>query len=99
MPKKKTKEQIKQEMEIGDREGDVYTETGRDELLDEEDELTDVEEGFMEGYSKGEKTFTCANCHKMLNENVIEEEFDNNLMRFCSSACVDKYESKAKNHK
>lgn len=81
-------------MERGDKEEDIYTESGREELLEEEDEINEVEEGFMEGYASGERTFACAHCHKILAENPIEEEFSGKLCRFCSSVCVTKYEER-----
>ena len=98
MPKKKrSKEELKRSMGLGDSEEDMYTEAGREELIDEEDEITDVEEGFMEGYSAGERTFQCASCKKILNESLVEEEFDGKRYRFCSDKCVAKFEERRSN--
>lgn len=81
-------------MELGDKEGDMYTEAGREELLEDDDEITDVEEGFMEGYAAGERTFACATCKKILDDNLVEEEFDGKIYRFCSDQCAAKYEQR-----
>jgi hypothetical protein len=83
------------EMEMGDKEEDIYSDEGREELIDEEDEITDVDEGFMKGYDEEEKTAECTNCGALLiNENIVEEEIDDRMYRFCSSECATEYESK-----
>ncbi|MAF50829.1 MAG: hypothetical protein CMH64_01935 [Nanoarchaeota archaeon] len=78
-----TKEQIEEEMESGDREEDIYTEEGR-ELAEEGDEITNVEEGFMEGYEGGEASAKCKNCKKVLKEDFIESEVNGEVIKFCS---------------
>ena len=75
---------------------DIYTDEGRQELLEEGDEITDVEEGFMQGYEKGEKLTTCSECRKPLERDVIEEDFDGELFRFCSARCASYFEKKKK---
>lgn len=87
----KTKEQIEEDMELGKKEGDVYTEAGR-EVAEDSDEITDVEEGFMEGYEEGEDAALCANCQKVLEEDFLEEERDGETLKFCSEKCVSEYE-------
>ena len=85
------------EKDIKDEERDegIYSTVGREELMDEEDEITDVDEGFMMGYEEGEKIAECQNCGALLvNENVVEEEFDGEIYRFCSSKCASEYEAK-----
>ena len=84
----------KETEESGQEEG-IYSTTGREELMDEEDEITDVDEGFMMGYEEGEKIAECQNCGALLvNESVVEEEFDGEIYRFCSSKCASEFEAK-----
>mgnify|MGYP002003101345 CR=1 FL=1 len=80
------------EKEKGDE--DIYSNTGREELIDEEDEITDVDEGFMKGYEEGEKTAVCSNCHKLLEEDFVEQEFNEETYRFCSSDCATAFANK-----
>ncbi len=95
MAQKKTKEEVMRDMEIGDKEQDIYSDAGREELIDEEDEITDIDEGFMKGYEEEEKTAECKNCGDILvNENVVEEEIDDVVYRFCSSECATEFEQK-----
>ncbi len=82
-------------MEKGDVEEDIYSEEGREELMDEEDEITDLDEGFMKGYEEEEKTAECQNCGALLiNENIVEEELGDEVYRFCSSECASEFETK-----
>lgn len=94
MPKK-SKERIEQEIEEGELEEDLYTEEGRG-VAEDEDEITNVEEGFMEGYDEDELAAKCANCKKILADEYFEEEFSEGLLKFCSDICVRKYEKKHK---
>lgn len=75
---------------------DVYTEEGLEEEV-EDDEIRDSEEGFIEGY-EGNEDVNCANCGKVLGdeEDVVEEEFDNKIRRFCSNRCAENFEKKKK---
>ena len=70
----------------------IYSEEGREALMDEEDEITDVDEGFMKGYEEEEKLSGCGKCGKVLESEVVEREFGGELVRFCSSECADEYE-------
>lgn len=80
--------------EQGTFDADVYTEEGREELV-EEGVIDDVEEGFVEGYEHGEHQVACQNCGKMLlDENFVEEEFDKDIYRFCNDSCVEEYHKK-----
>lgn len=88
---KKTKEQIERDIELGKKDEDIYTGAGR-EVAEEEDEISDVEEGFMEGYEEDEHAAKCANCKKILKDDYIEEEFDDEILKFCSERCASKYE-------
>jgi len=87
----KTKEQMEENIELGDAEENIYTEAGR-EVAEENDEITNLEEGFMEGYNKGEAAAKCSNCKKVLQDDFIEEEFHSNVLKFCSEQCATQYE-------
>ena len=72
---------------------DIYGEEGREELIEDEDEITNIEEGFMKGYDEEEKLSECCNCGKVLvKEEVVEEEFDGVVYRFCSPECASEFE-------
>lgn len=81
---------------VDDIKEDEYTE----ELLEEEvedDEIRDSEEGVIKGY-KGLEDVNCANCGNVLGdeEDVVEEEFDGRIRRFCSNICAENFEKKKK---
>ena len=73
---------------------DIYSNTGREELIEEEDEITDVDEGFMQGYEEGEKMAMCPNCKKLLEDDFVEQELNDETYRFCSDECATKYVEK-----
>jgi len=78
------------DFEEGTHEGDIYDEEGRDEL-EESDEITELEEGFVEGYEKGEAK--CAGCGVVLVDgSFVEEELDGKYYRFCSAECANAFE-------
>ena len=82
--------------EEGELDEDVYTEEGREELV-EDDEITEIEQGFAEGYEKGEMNVKCQNCGKLLtNENPIEREIRGDTYYFCSITCAEQYVKKKK---
>ena len=84
-------EKIKEDIELGRKEEDVYTEEGRGVLV-EGDEITDQEAGFVKGYEEEEKVVFCQNCNKVLvDENFVEEEIDDDIVRFCSDECAEEY--------
>ena len=75
---------------------DIYTEEGR-EAAEDDDEISAEEAGFMEGYEKGEKLAKCKTCRKVISDDpdeVIEEEYNNQIYRFCSQKCVDAFNRK-----
>jgi flagellar biosynthesis/type III secretory pathway protein FliH len=78
-------------MSIEENKKDIYTEEGR-EIAEEEDEITNVEEGFMEGYEEGESAAKCSTCKKILEDDFIEEDFKEGSLKFCSEECATKYE-------
>lgn len=84
-----THEEVEIKMHVGGKEVDMYTEEGREELM-EDDEISVSEEGFAEGEEEPEKAH-CAGCGKVLSQNkdtIIEKEFDNITLLFCSEKCA-----------
>ncbi len=87
-------EHLMEDMEHGDKDEDIYTEEGQEKLV-EDDEITMIEEGFMQGYEEGEHLAKCAECKKVLvDEDFIEEELEGRSFRFCSEKCATKFEVK-----
>ncbi|MFC1728330.1 hypothetical protein ACFLZ7_02605 [Nanoarchaeota archaeon] len=83
-----------QHMREGKEEVDVYSEEGREELI-EEGEISPTEEGFMKGAEGLGKEGHCANCDKMLKEDsTIETEIDGERYLFCSDHCVEEFKKK-----
>ena len=81
--------------EEGDFEADVYTEKGREELV-EDDEITPAEEGFAEGYEHGETEVKCQNCGRLIVDHAVEREFRGMEYFFCSISCAEDYIRKVK---
>ncbi len=79
-------------MRTGKKEEDVYTEEGREELVDD-DEIEPWEEGYVEGV-KGNETLLCRQCKKVIQDYPIERKLGHNICWFCSDECADKYERK-----
>ena len=72
-------------------EEDIYTNEGSEELL-EGDEISNVEEGFAQGYEQGNSEVKCGNCAKLLtDEHVVEREFRGQTFFFCSISCAETY--------
>ena len=86
-------EDVKKEMEEGNVEEDVYSRAGREKELDD-DEISDVEEGFSEGADSEGRDAKCRNCGKPLMgpRHIVEKEIDGVIMRFCSNHCVEQFE-------
>jgi hypothetical protein len=77
-------------MRVGGAEVDVYTEEGREELM-EDDEVGMWEEGFSRGEDEPELAH-CAGCGKVLSQEeskLIEREIDHTTYLFCSTACAN----------
>ena len=83
----KTKEE---EIKLGEKEEDVYSKEGLEELRDD-DEVDAAEEGFMEGYEfeHGKSLTRCASCDALLGRNFIENNVGGKIYRFCSPECAD----------
>lgn len=86
-----------EDYEEGSFDADVYTEEGREELV-EEDQVDDWEEGVVKGFEEGENPSACDECGKTLVEktDVVEEEIDDEIYTFCSVECAQKYLKKKK---
>ena len=90
---KKSQEDIIKEMETGDLDEDIYTDEGRD-LAEDDDKISEVVAGFMEGYKEGEKIAKCPTCKQVLSddpEDIVEEEINGDTYRFCSERCAEVY--------
>ncbi len=85
-----TVDELEHKMHIGGKEIDVYTEEGREELL-EEDEVGTWEEGFSRGEDEPELAH-CAQCGKVLSQDqsrLAEREIDHTPYVFCSTVCAN----------
>lgn len=69
---------------------DIYSEEGREDLV-EDDEISPTEEGFMEGAEGDGQGAKCRKCGKVLMGDFIERKVDDEIYRFCSDECADKY--------
>ena len=76
-----------------EKEDDLYSEEGREKSIDD-DEIDEVEEGFMQGYDAGERLTKCALCHKLLADDFVEEELNDEIYRFCSDEHAESYKRK-----
>ena len=72
---------------IGEKEADVYTEEGREELTEDDDEMAPWEEGFAEGATGRGQKAKCAACGKILSQDenkIVEREYRGETQWFCS---------------
>ena len=82
-----------QDFETEDKKADIYDEEGRDEL-EQNDEITESEEGFVEGFEEGEHEAICGECGVVLvDKDIIEEDFDGKHYLFCSQECASAFET------
>lgn len=87
-----TSDEFDEELHTGEKATDVYTEEGREDLV-EGDEIEPWEEGFSEGAEQKGELGACAHCSKPLKQeekNVVEREIDGELYWFCSDKCAGK---------
>jgi len=97
----KNSEETEEDMETGQKEEDVYSEEGREKLT-EDAEISETEEGFMEGAEGRGEMNCCAYCGKNLGEDeegVVEREFDGEIKWFCSEEHAQKYADKIEKEK
>jgi len=89
-----TKDEIEEEMNLLEKDEEVYSEEGREKLL-EDDEISAEEEAFMQGAEGKGHSGTCAQCGKVLEqdnkEHIIEKEIDGEKVLFCSDECAEVY--------
>ena len=94
--KEKTSEEKAQEMETGKKAEDVYTEEGREKLV-EVGEISPAEAGFMEGAEDKGELGNCATCGKPIGEareTVIERKIKGELYWFCCNDCAENFKKK-----
>ena len=81
------------DFEEGNHEPDIYEEEGQEDL-EQNDEITESEEGFMEGYEHGPHEAKCAECGVVLvNQDIVEEEINEDHYHFCSEECAAAFET------
>lgn len=80
---------MKNSEEIGDEFG-IYSEEGRKDQIDD-DEITDLDEGFMKGYEGGEKMAKCSLCKVVLGLDFVEREINREIHRFCCGDHAEKF--------
>ena len=93
----KTEEEIKEEMEDNREDEEVYSEEGREKLI-EDDEIEDWEEGFMEGAEGAGQLGKDALTGEPLTEieQVVEIEFKGRKYRFINQENAEKFKEKHK---
>jgi len=87
-----THDEEREKISQGKKEGDVYSEEGREELSDG-DEIAAWEEGFAEGAAGKGRYGKCAQCGKPLGdreEGTIERKIKGDIALFCSTTCAEK---------
>ena len=78
------------ENELGNTK-DIYSEEV-DEELEQADEISESEEGFMKGYNEEVDPSKCANCGKIFeSEEFVEKDVNETTYRFCSEKCANKF--------
>ena len=92
---KESSEEIKEDMHLGTKEEDPYTKEGR-EVMEDEDEIDNVEQGFMEGATGGGQLAKDAlTGEPLLGEDaVVEMEINGELYRFVNQENAEKFKRK-----
>ena len=86
-----TSDEVSESMRVSEKDVDVYTEEGREELV-EADEISAGEEGFSEGAENSELAH-CAACGSVMGQDekkVVEQVRNHVQYVFCSQACAKK---------
>lgn len=90
-----TEEEMEEDIQVGQRNRDIYTSTGR-EVLEEEDEIKPWEEGFMEGATEtgqlGKDALTGEPL--MTADKVVETKINGKLYRFSSRKNAEGFKKK-----
>ena len=91
----KNSEEKSEEMESGEKDEDVYSEEGREKLV-EDDEISPEEEGFMEGAAHtGQLGKDALTGEPLMDiEDVVETEIDGKIYRFVSEENAEKFRKK-----
>lgn len=90
---KLTIEQVGEEIKAGERAEDVYSEEGREKLVDD-DEIEPWEEAFMEGAEGRGGQTSCRQCGRLLSTNkanVVERKIGTDDLWFCCNECAEKF--------
>jgi hypothetical protein len=94
-----TEEEIKEDMDTGEKEEDVYSEEGR-ENLEEDDEIDNWEEGFMQGASgTGQLGKDALTGEPLMGEETVELEIDGEKYRFVNSENAERFRKKKEKNK
>lgn len=95
-----TSEEVKEEMEEGTRDEEVYSEEGR-EKLEEDDEISPEEAGFMEGAEGlGQDAKDALTGEPLMDDDrVFEREINGKRYRFASEENADKFAKKLEKEK
>ncbi len=89
-----TEEEIKEDMDTGEKEADVYSQEGRDDLEDDE-EIDTIEQGFMEGASGGGQLGKDAlTGESLIGTETVELKIKGKIYRFVNSENADKFKKK-----
>ena len=92
-----TSEEKSEDMEHGEKDEDVYSEEGREKLV-EDGEISPEEEGFMEGAAQAGQLGKDALTGEPLMdvEDVVETEIDGKVYRFVSEENARKFRDRKK---
>jgi len=84
-----TRDDQMQKLDSGEKEVDVYSDEGREELV-ESGEIQSWEEGFAEGAEGKGHMGKCACCGDVLGEDdIVERNIDGKHLVFCSNKCAE----------
>ena len=81
-------DEFESKLHVGEKEEDVYTEEGREELV-EEDGAKAWEEAWAEGAEGKGSLGNCGHCGKTLSERkTVERRIKGKIVFFCSEKCA-----------
>lgn len=86
-----TAEDKELKMHSGEKDADVYTEEGREELEEEEGEIAPWEEAFAKGATGKGSMGNCEKCGKPLphdESKIVEREYRGETYWFCCEKCA-----------
>ncbi|MEK6974169.1 MAG: hypothetical protein AABW41_02970 [Nanoarchaeota archaeon] len=76
-----------------EEEDSIYSDNYLEEAT-EDDEIDELEEGFMKGYDEDNEEI-CSNCGKVLTGyDTVEIEQGKKTYKFCSERCAEKFRKK-----